>query len=146
MFVQRSRGRDPTIMGEDVRDACGVWCAAQMTHQYEGQSPAAHVPSSESQVDMHRDEPNSYAPTPWRSEDTSPDVMKQNSWPRGLAEAVLEGLPYSVAVLNRGGTIVAVSAAWKRFARDNGAPALAESSVGLNYLAICRAASGLSSE
>src|SRR5262249_2539546 len=143
MFVQRSRGRDPTIMGEDVHDACGVWCDAQMTHQYEGQSPAAHVLSSESQVDMHLDEPNSYAPTPRRREDTSLDVMEQNSWPRGLAEAVLAGLPYSVAVLNRHGTIVAVSAAWKRFARDNGAPALAESSVGLNYLAICRAASAL---
>jgi PAS domain S-box-containing protein len=95
---------------------------------------------------MHLDEPNSSAPTSGRSEDPSRGKVEQNAWPRGLAEAVQAGLPYSVAVLDRSGTIVAVSAAWKRFARDNGAPALAESSVGLNYLAVCRAASGLSSE
>jgi PAS domain S-box-containing protein len=95
---------------------------------------------------MHLDEPNSSAPTSGRSEDSSLGVIEQNAWPRGLTEAVLAGLPYSVAVLDRSGTIVAVSAAWKRFARDNGAPALAEGSVGLNYLAVCRAASGLSSE
>jgi PAS domain S-box-containing protein len=95
---------------------------------------------------MHLDEPNSSAPTSGRSEDTSLGVIEQNVWPRGLAEAVQAELPYSVAVLDRSGTIVGVSAAWKRFARDNGAPALAESSVGLNYLAVCRAASGRSSE
>jgi two-component system CheB/CheR fusion protein len=95
---------------------------------------------------MHLDEPNSHAPTPGRSEDTSLGVMEQDAWPHGLAEAVLAGLPFSLAVLDRNGAIVAVSAAWKRFARDNGAPALADSSIGLNYLAVCRAASGLSSE
>src|SRR5258708_22923318 len=95
---------------------------------------------------MHLDEPNSSAPASGRSEDTSLGVIEQNAWPRGLAEAVQAGLPDSVAVLDRSGTIVAVNAAWKRFARDNRAPALAESSVGLNYLAVCRAASGLSSE
>jgi PAS domain S-box-containing protein len=66
--------------------------------------------------------------------------------PTGLAEAVVEALPYSMAVLDHVGTIVAVNATWRRFARENGAPALAEGSIGLNYLAICRAASGLSSE
>jgi PAS domain S-box-containing protein len=95
---------------------------------------------------MHLDEPNSHTPTPGRSEDTLLGMMEQDAWPHGLAEAVLAGLPFSLAVLDRTGTIVAVSAAWKRFARDNGAPALADSSIGLNYLAVCRAASGLSSE
>ena len=95
---------------------------------------------------MHLDESNSHTPTPGRSEDTSLSMMEQDAWPHGLAEAVLAGFPFSLAVLDRNGTIVAVSAAWKRFARDNGAPALADSSIGLNYLAVCRAASGLSSE
>jgi PAS domain S-box-containing protein len=65
--------------------------------------------------------------------------------PPGLPDAVLEALPYSMAVLDHGGTIVAVNATWRRFARENGAPDLAEGSIGLNYLAICHAASGLSS-
>ena len=97
-------------------------------------------------MDVHLDEPNSSVPTSGRRVDTSLGAVEQNAWPRGLAEAVQAGLPYSVAVLDRSGAIVAVNAAWKHFARENGAPALAESSVGLNYLAVCRAASGESSE
>ena len=48
---------------------------------------------------MRHDELNSHAPTPERSEDTSLGVMEHNAWPRGLAETVLAGLPYSMAVL-----------------------------------------------
>jgi hypothetical protein len=34
--------------------------------------------------------------------------------------------------------IVSVNEAWRRFARENEAPGLAQSSVGTNYLSICR--------
>ncbi len=54
-----------------------------------------------------------------------------------LYEAVLQALPMQMAVLDQSGTIVYVNAAWQTFARENGAPSLAEASVGLNYLAIC---------
>lgn len=59
-----------------------------------------------------------------------------------LNRAILGSLTNTIAVLDRAGTIVAVNDAWKRFAVENGAPALAEQSVGLNYLEICRQATG----
>ncbi|MGO8947756.1 MAG: ATP-binding protein [Ktedonobacterales bacterium] len=42
-----------------------------------------------------------------------------------------------MAVLDQSGMIVFVNVAWQTFARENGAPSLAEASVGLNYLAVC---------
>jgi signal transduction histidine kinase/putative methionine-R-sulfoxide reductase with GAF domain len=62
--------------------------------------------------------------------------------PTGLTDAVLEALPYTVAVLDRAGTIVAVNTTWRRMARENGAPDLAEGSIGLNYLAVSRDSTG----
>jgi len=63
-----------------------------------------------------------------------------------LTDAVLSALPVSIAVLDRTGAIVAVNESWKRFARENGDSFLAEWSVGLNYLDVCRQAAGPSSE
>ncbi len=60
--------------------------------------------------------------------------------PTGLTDAVLEALPYTVAVLDRAGTIVAVNITWR--ARENGAPDLAEASIGLNYLPVSRDSTG----
>ena len=95
---------------------------------------------------MPLDEPSGHTESaPGRREDTSRGVLKQNALPRGLADAVLTVLPDSTAVLDQHGTIVAVNAAWKRFARDNGAPALADQSAGQNYLDVCQRASGPSS-
>ncbi len=65
---------------------------------------------------------------------------------RVVVDALIWALPSQVAVLDRDGTIVAVNEAWKRFARDNGAPDLAEHSIGVNYLEICRRAAGPSVE
>ena len=58
-----------------------------------------------------------------------------------LGAAFLES-PVEVAVLDRGGIIRQVNEAWRRFARENEAPELAERSVGLNYVELCRTASG----
>ncbi|HEY7418680.1 MAG TPA: PAS domain-containing protein, partial [Ktedonobacteraceae bacterium] len=61
-------------------------------------------------------------------------------------EAVLQALPMQMAVLDQNGTIMFVNTAWHSFARENGAAALAETSVGSNYLAICDQAKGDHSE
>jgi two-component system CheB/CheR fusion protein len=52
-------------------------------------------------------------------------------------QAVLDGLPEHVAVLDLDGTIRLVNAAWKRFARANGDPDLKFSGPGSNYLSVC---------
>lgn len=63
-----------------------------------------------------------------------------------LSRAILASLTSTIAVLDGEGTIVIVNDAWKRFAVENGAPELAERSIGLNYIEICRQASGEDSE
>src|SRR5262249_43522137 len=51
----------------------------------------------------------------------------------------LDSLAANIAVLDRDGTIIAVNDAWKRFAKENGGAAIADS-VGVNYLDVCRRA------
>lgn len=55
-------------------------------------------------------------------------------------QAILDGIKAHVAVLDKEGAITVVNDAWKRFARENGDPALAHTCVGINYLAVCRRA------
>ncbi len=52
-------------------------------------------------------------------------------------QAILDGLPEHVAVLEADGTIRVVNAAWKRFAMANGDPELKASGPGANYLSAC---------
>lgn len=54
---------------------------------------------------------------------------------------VLNALGDHIAVLDRDGIIIAVNAAWERFARENGAEHATRTGVGADYLAICRNAS-----
>jgi len=63
-----------------------------------------------------------------------------------LTQAVIDSLAAHVAVLNRDGAIIATNAAWARFARDNSDGPAPHIGVGANYLAICRRATGPSSE
>lgn len=63
-----------------------------------------------------------------------------------LDHAVLNSLSAQIIVLDRQGTIVAVNDAWVRFARDNGAPAALMKGIGINYLDVCRQATGPGSE
>ncbi|MES2261259.1 MAG: EAL domain-containing protein [Pseudomonadota bacterium] len=61
-----------------------------------------------------------------------------------FACSILDALPEQIAVLNAQGIVVAVNAAWRRFARDNqrpGCPA-PHTDIGTDYLAICRAVRG----
>jgi PAS domain S-box-containing protein len=52
---------------------------------------------------------------------------------------ILDSLAANIAVLDRSGNIIAVNEAWRRFARENGGAAIADS-VGINYLDVCRRA------
>lgn len=56
-------------------------------------------------------------------------------------QAILDSMSAQIAVLDRAGVIIAVNAAWLRFAAENGA-APDYSSIGQTYLDVCRSASG----
>src|SRR5262249_8705223 len=58
---------------------------------------------------------------------------------QALYKAVLGSLVAHIAVIDRDGNIIAVNEAWKRFARENGGAAFADS-MGINYLDVCRRA------
>jgi PAS domain S-box-containing protein len=62
-----------------------------------------------------------------------------------LLQSTIDALSAHVAVIDRGGTIVAVNAAWRRFAAANGYRA-DDHGVGANYLRICNEVQGESSE
>jgi signal transduction histidine kinase len=62
-----------------------------------------------------------------------------------LARSVLDGLSAHIAVLDESGVIVAVNEGWREFARNNGANP-GKVSEGSNYLEVCGAATGPSSE
>jgi hypothetical protein len=59
--------------------------------------------------------------------------------------AFLDELPEEAVVVEGSGTIVAVNAAWRRFAKDNGADP-GEVSEGANYLVVCDGVRGELSE
>lgn len=65
---------------------------------------------------------------------------------RELLEAVQNAIAANIAVVDADGNIVAVNERWRRFARENGDPLLAHTCEGVNYLEVCRRASGPSSE
>lgn len=59
-----------------------------------------------------------------------------------LLRGILDSLPEHIVVLDQQGMIIAVNAAWKRFAEENGAIDNDPTGVGCNYLDMCRQASG----
>jgi len=63
-----------------------------------------------------------------------------------LNRAVLNSMDAHISVLDSGGTIIAVNDAWERFALENGASPIMHTSIGENYIRICRGATGECSE
>jgi diguanylate cyclase (GGDEF)-like protein len=61
-----------------------------------------------------------------------------------LYPAILDALPTGVAVIDRGGAIVAVNSAWSERARAGGSPA--ETEPGFNFLEACRREEGAGAE
>jgi two-component system CheB/CheR fusion protein len=53
-------------------------------------------------------------------------------------QSILDALPEHIAVLDHGGSIIMVNAAWRRFAQANGDKALRHSGPGVNYLEVCQ--------
>ena len=71
-------------------------------------------------------------------------LRESNAFVRAVGDSVLN----QMAVLDRNGVILTVNAAWEKFALDNGvgsAP-LPRWSVGADYLAVCRSATGPSAD
>ena len=58
------------------------------------------------------------------------------------ALGIVNALLAEVAVIDREGTIVLTNEGWSRFANQNAADRRLTSAVGLNYLDVCRSASG----
>lgn len=58
---------------------------------------------------------------------------------KGLLQASLDALSAHIAILDAGGTVIAVNRAWHRFADRNGYPS-AGHGIGLNYVDVCRSA------
>lgn len=56
--------------------------------------------------------------------------------------ALLVALPWQAAILDQEGGIIAINAAWRRFAAEGGAAAFPESGLGLNYFDVSRPAFG----
>ena len=63
-----------------------------------------------------------------------------------FAEDILNSLTATVAVLDERGTIIEVNDAWRRFGRENGAPADANDFVGTNYMDVCAQAARIGSD
>jgi PAS domain S-box-containing protein len=63
-----------------------------------------------------------------------------------LYQSVIDSIAAEIAVLDRQGTIVMTNDSWDRFARENQARGIIKAGVGVNYLEVCRTASGESSE
>jgi diguanylate cyclase (GGDEF)-like protein/PAS domain S-box-containing protein len=74
------------------------------------------------------------------------DLSERQKTQRALEEShafnisVLNSMDSEIAVINSEGVIQSVNQAWKAFAQANGAPDLAEKSVGMNYLLVCQQA------
>jgi len=51
---------------------------------------------------------------------------------------IIDALAEHIAVLNSGGVITLINAAWRRFAMENGDPHMVHSGPGVNYLEMCR--------
>jgi PAS domain S-box-containing protein len=63
-----------------------------------------------------------------------------------FSRAILNSLAAHIAVLDEDGVIVAVNSAWERFAYENSGAAPARTGVGMNYLEVCRQATGESAD
>lgn len=59
-----------------------------------------------------------------------------------MTQAVMQSLTTQVALLDSTGMIIAVNDAWTRYALENGSTSLDRVGVGMDYLAVCRAAAG----
>ena len=62
--------------------------------------------------------------------------------PVAVPRSVLDSLPFSTAILDHSGSVIATNLAWKRFGNNVGAARAVPTGVSANYLAVCDAARG----
>src|SRR5689334_14800273 len=85
------------------------------------------------------------AMTAQRSRQARPRQLRNHPRQRAIGkkiQAVFDALPMHIAALDAAGTILAVNAAWRRFAKSNGYAGEGDG-VGCNYLEICLQAASL---
>ncbi len=66
-------------------------------------------------------------------------INPKNKLPSGLSQAVLDALPFQMAILDKHGKILRVNQAWIDFARENSGDAKTTVGTGVDYLKVCRA-------
>lgn len=71
------------------------------------------------------------------------EALRQNE---AFNRAILNSLPAHVIVIDQDGSILAVNEAWKQFADENNGNSVVREGHGLNYLQVCREATGPESE
>jgi hypothetical protein len=62
-----------------------------------------------------------------------------------LNASVLDALTSQICVIDKGGLIVAVNRAWRKYGAENGADPF-RSDIGMDYVKICKGARGLGAE
>ncbi len=67
-------------------------------------------------------------------------TTEENPHCRQMMQSVIDAMPANIAIIDLSGTILLVNRAWCRFAAENNSTHLQSSSVGCNYLDICRKA------
>ncbi len=63
-----------------------------------------------------------------------------------LTQTVLNSLPAHIAVLDRDGNVISINQVWDRYAKESGILFPSTTDVGVNYLDLCRRASGESAD
>ncbi|MEN9735003.1 MAG: Phytochrome-like protein cph2, partial [Verrucomicrobiota bacterium] len=77
-------------------------------------------------------------PTVVQRELTEARLRSQAVEAQAINQEILSALPSHIALLDRDGVVVATNDAWDRFAREQGTVDLPRSSVGTDYLEVCR--------
>jgi len=69
---------------------------------------------------------------------TEARLRRQAVEAQAINQEILSALPSHIALLDRDGVVIATNDAWDRFAREQGVVDLPRSSVGTDYLEVCR--------
>jgi PAS domain S-box-containing protein len=96
-----------------------IWCEGTVTNMIEEKNVNAFVGNFRDITEKKKAEK---------------DLLKSENFSRNI----LNSLSSHIAVINHSGTIIAVNEAWNRFALVNGETTLENTSIGSNYLDVCK--------
>ncbi|MBQ0823858.1 PAS domain-containing protein [Microvirga sp. HBU67558] len=124
------------LVGHDPAIDAALEQAIEHRREFRGELPSVYHPGRTIDYRVY--------PSPEGASVFFSDVTERNAAlltireERELLQSSLDALSAHVAFLDEGGTIIAVNAAWRRFARDNGFGDPAHG-IGASYLAACAA-------